>query len=164
MAKIHTTKFEKECSICGCVFTGTGPAAKYCPVHAEEMRQLAKERGYSNHVNKMIATGQLKKPGSGKGGNPYRGKDHPSYKHGWYVADRLRVEVKEERRYCERCDEDLKDVSRWHWVVHHKDNDHYNNAIENLELLCKRCHQVEHECHKAFDKGATTIPQGSTLK
>lgn len=32
--------------------------------------------------------------------------------------------------------------------VHHKDENRYNNALENLEVLCKRCHQLEHHCEK----------------
>ncbi len=28
--------------------------------------------------------------------------------------------------------------------IHHRDNDHHNNDIDNLALLCARCHQVYH--------------------
>jgi 5-methylcytosine-specific restriction endonuclease McrA len=35
-------------------------------------------------------------------------------------------------------------------VGHHKDHNSHNNVIENLVLLCKQCHQIEHECWKAF--------------
>lgn len=158
MAKINTTKFEKNCTICGCAFIGTGPAARYCPTHQEEAKRIQKEKIRVATAARRAATGQIKKPGVGKGGNPYYGKDHHSYKHGWYVADRLRVVKKEEARYCERCGSDLLHVNRWMWVVHHKDHNHFNNDYSNLELLCKRCHQIEHECYLAFVKGATTIP------
>ena len=33
-------------------------------------------------------------------------------------------------------------------AVHHKDHNRKNNVESNFELLCKRCHQVEHECWK----------------
>lgn len=33
-------------------------------------------------------------------------------------------------------------------VVHHKDENRQNNDISNLEKLCKRCHQIEHDCQK----------------
>lgn len=29
-------------------------------------------------------------------------------------------------------------------VVHHRDRDHGNVAVENLEILCHNCHHVEH--------------------
>lgn len=50
--------------------------------------------------------------------------------------------------YCARCGE-------WHeknseFLIHHKDHDRTNNTRHNLELVCKRCHQVEHECWKNF--------------
>lgn len=92
-----------------------------------------------------------------------RGKGHWNYKDGSYTYETIRREFKDSRRYCEKCESDLKDATRYMWVIHHKDHDHYNNELGNLELLCKRCHQIEHECWRAFE-GVTTIPEGSTLK
>lgn len=43
-----------------------------------------------------------------------------------------------ERTECSRCGSDL------HLVVHHKDGNRYNNTQENLECLCKKCHQNHH--------------------
>ena len=42
------------------------------------------------------------------------------------------------------------------WTTHHRDHNHQNNPKDgqNWELLCKRCHQVEHKCWLAF--GTTT--------
>jgi hypothetical protein len=60
--------------------------------------------------------------------------------------EKKRREIRDTRRYCERCDKDLKDVGQYHWCVHHKDHDRTNNKLENFELLCKRCHQLEHDC------------------
>ena len=156
--------YDKTCKICDCAFVGTGPAAMYCDECRVQVREVNKIKARQQSANYKLRKGLIQKPGVGSGNNQKLGEQHPSYKHGWYIADRLRKEVKEERRYCERCSLDLQDVDRWRWVVHHKDHNHYNNVIENLELLCKRCHQIEHECHLAFAKGATTIPEGSTLK
>lgn len=33
-------------------------------------------------------------------------------------------------------------------LVHHVDGDRYNNNTSNLETLCKRHHQIRHECAK----------------
>lgn len=155
--------YKKKCKICDCEFTGKGPAAKYCDVHVAEAKELQKVLNRKRTQEYRIRRGLIANPGVGSGNAQLKGEASPYYKHGWFIADRLRPEVKS-RRYCERCNIDLRDASRWHWVVHHRDHNHYNNVIDNLELLCKRCHQVEHECHLAFTKGATTIPKGSTLK
>lgn len=31
-------------------------------------------------------------------------------------------------------------------VTHHKDGNRKNNSLDNLEKICKRCHQLEHNC------------------
>jgi hypothetical protein len=152
--------FHKECKTCGCAFTATGPAGKYCPSCWTAGEDDRKRKNRAATAAWCARNGKIKKPGSGKGGNVAKGSDNPHYKHGWYIADRLRPQIKA-RGYCERCTKDLREVNRWMWVVHHRDHNHANNVIENLELLCKRCHQIEHECHTAFTKGATTIPEGS---
>lgn len=155
--------YKKKCKICECVFTGAGPASLYCYLCLPLAKAKTKEKNRQRSTAYKVAKGLVKLPGVGSGNAQSIGEESPYYKHGWYIADRLRPAVKS-RRYCERCDVDLEFASRWHWVVHHKDHNHYNNNLTNLELLCKRCHQIEHECHKAFDKSATTIPQGSRIK
>ena len=156
--------YNKVCRKCGCAFIGTGPAAKYCSGCREvaKMEQMARDRVRSTAYR--VKKGLVKMPGVGSGNAQPVGVDSPSYKHGYYIADRLRVVVRAERRYCERCNQDLRDATQYQWVMHHKDHNHCNNDLSNLELLCKRCHQIEHECHTAFNKRATTIPKGSTLK
>lgn len=44
--------------------------------------------------------------------------------------------VKKEQ--CERC------ASAKYLIVHHKDENRYNNDPSNLETLCKKCHQSHH--------------------
>ncbi|QHJ82212.1 MAG: HNH nuclease [Bacteriophage sp.] len=155
--------YQKKCKTCGCAFIGKGRASMYCEVHAEEAKAIQKEKNRKRTNDYKIKHGLVAQPGVGSGNAQGKGTASPYYKHGWFIADRLRPEVKA-RRYCERCQCDLASADRWHWVVHHRDHNHYNNVIENLELLCKRCHQIEHECHLAFVKSATTIPEGSRTK
>ena len=157
-------QFSKVCKVCGCAFIGSGPAAMYCPEHLAERKEQMKKEARERVARERAASGAIKMPGVGKGGNPMRADSNPNYKHGFYVAQTQARIVKAERRYCERCNADLLDVNKWMWTVHHKDHNHYNHDWANLELLCKRCHQIEHECHKAFTKGATTIPRGSRAK
>lgn len=112
---------------------------------------------------KRRSLARAKHPGVGKGGYPHRGTAHPLYKHGRYTYETTRSEIKEEVGACERCSVDLREATHYQWVIHHRDHDQYNSSRDNLELLCKRCHQIEHECVRAFE-GATTIPQGSRAK
>lgn len=41
---------------------------------------------------------------------------------------------------CNRCGSNEK------LLVHHIDENRYNNRDENLETLCRRCHQIHHNC------------------
>lgn len=42
---------------------------------------------------------------------------------------------------CNKCGYAIKDALE----VHHKDMDHDNNQIDNLEILCCNCHTLEHK-------------------
>jgi 5-methylcytosine-specific restriction endonuclease McrA len=43
--------------------------------------------------------------------------------------------------HCERC---LHDGSESRLEVHHKNRDKHDQRLENLEILCHRCHMQEH--------------------
>lgn len=46
------------------------------------------------------------------------------------------------RRICNRCGyKDHPEILQ----VHHKDRNRNNNKVENLEILCPNCHQIEHK-------------------
>lgn len=38
-------------------------------------------------------------------------------------------------------------------LTHHIDGNRYNNRLNNLQRLCKRCHQLEHDCSNVLPKG-----------
>lgn len=80
--------------------------------------------------------------------NHLRGSVNPKYVSGIGLFFRARKIYKDSVRYCERCGKDLKDAGRYMWCVHHKDHDRTHNTGDNFELLCKSCHQREHECAK----------------
>lgn len=79
---------------------------------------------------------RFEKPGSGSGGNQEGEKNH-QYKTGIGLYSKKAFE--HYGRQCNRCQ------STKHLLVHHKDENRANNELENLEVLCKRCHQ-EHHC------------------
>ncbi|MBP6945999.1 MAG: HNH endonuclease [Candidatus Pacebacteria bacterium] len=47
---------------------------------------------------------------------------------------------------CERCEYSKKQILH----VHHKDRNHSNNSIQNLELICPNCHYEEHYLEKSW--------------
>lgn len=49
--------------------------------------------------------------------------------------------IKEGFKKCNKCE--IQNLDLRFFNVNHKDGDHDNNAIENLELLCPNCHRVE---------------------
>lgn len=149
---------ERKCEVCTNFFTPKGPAGRFCEVCSEQKRLDAARRGTMNY---RIRNGLVQNSGVGKGGANKRGSEDTQFETGIAYFMKSRKKIKEERRFCERCSKDLLGANRWQWVIHHKDHDRTNNIDENFELLCKRCHQIEHECHKAFSSRATTIPQGS---
>ena len=74
-------------------------------------------------------------------GKRQRGAKHPNWRGGssMYRANALR----EHGAVCNRCG---YCVVFGVLEVHHKDRDHTNVALENLEVLCPTCHRVEHFC------------------
>lgn len=54
-----------------------------------------------------------------------------------------------EKFLCEMCGKDLSyaigNSEHYHeWVIHHLDWDHSNNDLNNLQLLCRKCHATAH--------------------
>jgi len=49
---------------------------------------------------------------------------------------------------CERCGYGKQQILQ----VHHKDGNHHNNDIENLELICPNCHCEEHYLERSWLK------------
>ena len=94
---------------------------------------------------------------TGQGSGALPGKANSNYKHGICMMRRwAREKLASLNNCCERCGK-IIDVSRkGTWAGHHRDHSRFNNTLDNLEILCKYCHQIEHECVKNF-QGVTTI-------
>ena len=61
----------------------------------------------------------------------------------------LKVRLLNERgKRCERCAYDKHEILH----VHHKNRNHGDNRIENLELICPNCHYEEHFLEKSWLK------------
>ncbi|WP_394999040.1 hypothetical protein [Acinetobacter sp.] len=72
------------------------------------------------------------------------GKNHANFKHG-RSGYRNKVEIAK----CNRCG-----YNKYIEIlqVHHRDRDRSNNKVENLEVLCPNCHQVEHHILKSHEQ------------
>lgn len=113
----------KQCTVCGSSYIPTGRCAKYC---SGECRKSAAKKRWQETSPRY--------KGCGSGGAQKRGPEHHSYKTGIATYAQFRKEA------CEVC------ASVQNLCVHHKDHNRENNASENLITLCKRCHQLTHDC------------------
>jgi hypothetical protein len=139
---------DKICPRCEQLFNPTGSNTKHCDICRPEIKR---EKDTKYQYEWKLLKGLIANPGVGKGGMIRPGAEHPSFTTGiGSNFQNQRKRIKEERRYCERCCKDLLEATRYRWCLHHIDHDRTNNVESNFELLCKRCHQIEHECYKAF--------------
>ncbi len=146
----------RKCISCETIFVVTGKNHKYC-------RDCARKNAYKASMEWQRKY-KTKTPGVGKGGTTQQGEGNPYYKHGRSVFRRWAKEKLIQLDHCcERCGVKIDPSQRGTWAGHHKDHNPTNNIRENLEVLCRRCHAIEHECWLAF-QGVTTIPKGSTLE
>lgn len=111
-----------KCALCPKIIVKTSNRQLYC----EDCRK---------NVNKKSLQEYYKKTYIKKGYNQ-SGEFNNNWKGG------IGTYRKHLREKCEKCG------SHETLLVHHKDEDRYNNNPENLQTLCKRCHQIEHECQK----------------
>jgi hypothetical protein len=82
-----------------------------------------------------------------------RGPEHHHFKDGKSSVVYRRLVVKDQCRNCEAT-ENLS--------VHHKNNDHYDNRLENLEVLCESCHiSLAKKAWWAAKKAGLPTPKGN---
>ena len=127
-----------KCSECLGEFDKTGRNQKRCKPCAsvKQREQIAAA---------AVRTG--KHTGTGSGAHNTPGELHPHWAGGERKFGQVLAPAYFEKvRYCEQCSIDLLGVLPAYRCVHHIDHNRKNNAESNFELLCKRCHQIEHEC------------------
>ena len=119
----------KQCSRCTVQFTPLGNNQKMCVVCIPIVK---KEKSQAHHQEHYIK----------KGYNQFR-ENNNNWKTGIGTYKQLKAHI----LACERCG------ATYELLVHHKDQNRGNNKIENLEKICKRCHQLEHNCADVLPKG-----------
>ena len=139
-----TNHKDRTCIECGVTYAATGPAQKRCKPCGKD-----KQRERVRLANQELRRKQGKNVGVGRGGHNTPGELHPQWKGGESKFGQVLAPAYWKKvRYCERCNEDLAHAAPAMRAVHHIDHNRKNNVESNFELLCKRCHQVEHECWK----------------
>lgn len=136
---------EKACVDCGEIYKPTGSCSKRCPkcrVIHEKIYSVESQRLY--RLRKGI-------PPVGKGGSTKPGKDNPNYRNNIKYFYKRRKELFENYGKCELCGKDLSNATRYQWCLHHIDGNRNNNVDSNFKLLCKRCHQITHNCIKNLE-------------
>jgi 5-methylcytosine-specific restriction endonuclease McrA len=131
---------ESKCENCGATFNKVGaPAKKYCDMCADSVKKEVARKHIDKYREKIGV-----KVGVGRGNN--QGKKEES--HAYKCGVRFYRDIVKERgdTNCNRCGIEIDFSQHYLWAVHHIDHDRTNNKSENLELLCKKCHQREHDC------------------
>lgn len=64
-----------------------------------------------------------------------------------YQSTKLRL-IKQRGGKCERCGYAKYEILQ----IHHKDENHQNNELDNLELICPNCHYEAHYLEKSWLK------------
>lgn len=79
------------------------------------------------------------------------GKNHPAYKHGKcdgvYVAKRRKIAIELYGEVCNICGKSEGKI-----YLHHKDFNHWNNNVDNWEMLCPYCHRQVHRKYKTNEE------------
>ena len=132
---------EVSCIYCGDTVVRTGPNSRVCDTCKAHLKSI------THQVNMDLR--RHEKFGSydsiGKGGMQIKGSENCCYKNGEARFAKEYRPLVRARRYCEICGKDLVDAGHYEWCVHHMDFTRRND-IDNLQLLCKRCHQLTHDC------------------
>ena len=141
-AKVGMKHKPRNCVACGTEYQPKGSAAKYC-VPCAEFRTAAMVRYHS--FTKRVREGRNAGAGSG-GANRHTPETATISTYRKVFLTRLYLNQK---GLCADCGWGFNESDL---LVHHEDHNRHNNVITNLSLVCKRCHQIEHECWLAFQK------------
>lgn len=114
-------KHKRACSVCGKMFLPTNPRNHLCSDSCRT--QWDKQHGRDRHYIDGI---YIKKGYNQGKENNNNWKGGTAYRHLVVVES------------CEICG------STDNLVVHHRNHNHEDNRVENLQVLCKKCHQKHH--------------------
>lgn len=95
---------------------------------------------------KIEYNGQQSKKGQYKGGVEYKSALYYIENNLSIPSHRLKLKLFREGLKQEKCE--ICGISDWQGVkipleLHHKDCNHYNNLLDNLQILCPNCHSIQ---------------------
>jgi len=105
----------------------------------ETLRRYLKEMGIE-YAGQQSRKGQQKGPNKYKDSSYYTVKNGPVI-HSAKLREKLVREGKKQNK-CEICGNDSWFGNAIPLELHHKDGDHFNNELDNLQILCPNCHAV----------------------
>jgi predicted nucleic-acid-binding Zn-ribbon protein len=136
--------------------------------YSEVLRKLNLQftGGNNSHIRKVISREQID-VSHFKGSNWNKGKIFGPKRHiddylsnkVYITSNDLKLRLIREGYFQEKCEK--CGLSEWFGdsmplELHHKDNNHNNNNLENLQILCPNCHYLTHkldrDCQKAKKK------------
>jgi len=129
------TDGQKLCKKCKLPFILTGNNQQYCLFCKEDR---ARERGRLRYKNTRVTPVKKER---------LVGKNHPGFKTGVGRSYYCKLAFSTYGKICCLCG-GLQNL-----CVHHKDENRFNNEVENLEVICRRCHAKKHNLHKSLPKG-----------
>lgn len=131
---------ERVCEYCKTVYKANSASQRACK------GCIAKLRDLHNQVIRDVA--RFEKFGTyeyvGRGFSNKKGKENAGYKTGIVFFEKVLKPAVRTRRFCERCGKDLLTAHYNDICVHHRDGDRTHNHIDNMELLCTKCHIRHH--------------------
>lgn len=136
------------CEHCGKETTRNSNRQKYCPdckVIVE--RQKALDRYYAREKDEIYKAERAIYYAEYRAGERRGYNQSGVNNNNWRGGASSVYYDKFMKRTCERCG------ASTNLLVHHRDRNRHNNSLDNLETLCKRCHQIEHRCWENFTKG-----------
>lgn len=137
------TFLEKTCKHCKKTYLPTGSSSKYCSLECR--KDSYSDLGLFKQWRDKFNLKQGVSVGVGSGSLTGTWKDNPNYSYGRHSFINHGRKMKNSGGCCNRCSKDLTNVTRGEWCSHHKDHNRKNNTPDNLELLCKSCHQKHHK-------------------
>ena len=122
--------------------------AEELPKSEMAKRLGCKQETLNTYLIKMGITyaGQQAKKGQHKGSNVYRDSSHYLGENAKYIPSyRLKIKLirdglKEDK--CEVCGNTEWLGKKLPLELHHIDGNHFNNTLDNLQILCPNCHSV----------------------
>lgn len=122
--------------------------AEELPKREIARRLKCKQETLNSYLKKLQLeyTGQQNKKGQQKGANKYKSASYYMIKHGPFIhSHKLKLKLIKDgikQDLCESCGNAYWLGKKLPLELHHKDGDHYNNELDNLEILCPNCHSI----------------------